>query len=83
MESEIWQNEPIHETEIDSQRSDLWLPRRWGGRGMDWEFGVGRCKLLQMEWISNKVLLYCSGNYIQYSVINHNGKEYEIEYIYV
>ena len=25
---------------------------------MDWEFGVGRCKLLHLEWIDNKVLLY-------------------------
>ena len=29
-----------------------------------------------------KVLLYSTGNYIQYHVINHNGKEYEKEYIY-
>ena len=29
-----------------------------GGSGMDWEFGVGRCKLLHMEWISNEILLY-------------------------
>ena len=27
----------------------------------------------------NKVLLYNTGNYIQYPVINHNGKEYEKE----
>ena len=52
-----------------------------GGRGMNWEFGVGRCKLLYIEWISNKVLLYSTGNDIQYPVINHNGKEYEKEYI--
>ena len=27
-----------------------WLPRgRWGGRGMDWEFGVGRGKLLHLD----------------------------------
>ena len=24
------------------------------GSGMDWEFGVGRCKLLNLEWISNE-----------------------------
>ena len=48
-----------------------------GGRGRDWEFAVGRCKLLHLEWINNKVLLYSTGNYIQYPVINHNGKEYE------
>ena len=27
----------------------------------------------------HKVLLHSTGNYIQYSVINHNGKEYEKE----
>ena len=26
------------------------------GSGMDWEFEVGRCKLLHLEWISNEVL---------------------------
>ena len=31
---------------------------------------------------SNKVLLYSTGNYIQYPVINRNGKEYEEEYIH-
>ena len=31
---------------------------------------------LSKEWINNKVLLYTIGNYIQYPVINHNGKEY-------
>ena len=30
-----------------------------------------------------KVLLYSTGNYIQYPVTNHNGKEYEKEYIYI
>ena len=29
-----------------------------------------------------QVLLQSAENYIQYSVINHNGKEYEKEYIY-
>ena len=54
-----------------------------GGGRMDLEFGISRCKLLYIEWINNKVLLYSTGNYIQYPVINHNGKEYEKEYIYV
>ena len=69
-----------NETETDSQtqRVDLWLPRGRGGRGeMDWEFGVGRCKLLHVELINNKVLLYSKENYIQYPEINHNGKEYK------
>ena len=36
-----------------------------GGTGTDWEFGVSGCKLLHLEWIDNKVLLYSTGNYIQ------------------
>ena len=52
-----------------------------GGRGKDWEFGISRCKLVYIGGINNKALLYSTGNYIQYPVINHNGKEYEKEYI--
>ena len=73
-------NEHIYKPETDSQtqKTDLWLPRgKWGWRSMGSEFGTSRCKLLYIEWINNKVLLYSTGNYIQYPVINHNGKEYE------
>ena len=41
------------------------------------EFEISRCKLLYIEWINNKVLLYSTGSYIQYPMINHNGKEYD------
>ena len=54
-----------------------------GGGGMDWECGISRCKLLYIVWINNKVLLYSTGNYIQYPVINHNGKEYKKECLYM
>ena len=47
----------------------------WGRE--DWEFGVSRCKLLHIGWVNNKILLYSTGNYIQYLLINHNGKDYE------
>ena len=53
------------------------------GGGMEWEFGISRCKPVYIERINNKVLLYSTGNYIQYPVINHNGKEYEKGYIYI
>ena len=39
-----------------------------------WEVGVSRYKLLYIEWINNKVL-YSTEDYIQYSMIKHNGKE--------
>ena len=29
-----------------------------GGRGMDWEFGISRYKLVYVERINKKVLLY-------------------------
>ena len=45
------------------------------GGGMEWEVGVSRCKLLYIGWINNKVLLYSTGNYSQYPMINHKGKE--------
>ena len=58
-----------------------WTPGRkakdWEGEGVDLEFGVSRCRLLLTEWRINKVLLYSTGNYIQYPEINHDGKEYE------
>ena len=54
-----------------------------GRGGMDWEFRMSRHKLSHREWINNKVLLYSTRNYIQYPVINHNGKEYEKQCIYM
>ena len=39
--------------------------------------------IMFIGWINSKVLLYSTGNYIRYPVINHNGKEYEKEYIYI
>ena len=41
---------------------------------MDWEFGVSRCKLLHLEWISNEILLYSTGNYIQSLVMEHDRR---------
>ena len=47
-----------------------------GGRGIDWGFGVSRCKLLHLESTDNKILLYSTENYIQSPGIDHDGKEY-------
>ena len=44
-------------------------------RGMDWAFGISGRKLLYIEWINNEALLHNTGNYIQYPMISHNGKE--------
>ena len=53
------------------------------GGGTDWEFEINRGKLLYIECINNKVLLYSTGNYIQYPVVNHNGKDYEKNGLYM
>ena len=49
---------------------------------MEWKSEVSICKLSQIEEINNRVILDSTG-YVQYPVINHNGKEYEKEYIYI
>ena len=46
---------------------------------MDLESAISRCKLLYVRWIKSKVLLYSRGNYSQYPVIKHNGKEKKTE----
>ena len=77
----------VHKQELTHrQKNDWWLPRGEGWEGMEWRFGINRCILLYARWINNKVLLYSTGNYTQYPVINHNGKEYEKKkniYMYV
>ena len=46
-----------------------------GGRsGMDEEFEVSRCKLLHLKWISNYVLLYSTGNFIQSLGTDHDER---------
>ena len=43
------------------------------GIGMDWEFGVNRCKLFPLERISNGILLYSTGNYVQSLMMEHDN----------
>ena len=70
-------NQPIYETETDTQTQNrLVSPKVGGGREVNWEFGVGRCRLLHLECINNKVLLYSAKNYTQFPGIKDNGKGY-------
>ena len=52
------------------------------GEGMEWEFGVSRCKFLYIEWINSKVLHYSRELYL-YPMINHNRKEHKRVCIYI
>ena len=87
VESEIWHKwtELQNKNRLPDIRTDVWLPRRLGGGGMDWEFGVSWCKLLCIEQINNKVLLYChTRNHIQYPMINQMEKNIKKDiYIYI
>jgi len=65
-------NEFVYETNRFTDIENTLVVAKVGG--MEWEFGVRRSKLLNIEWINNKVLLYSTGNYIQYFLINCNGK---------
>ena len=81
-------NEPIYKTETDSQtqRTDLWLWRGSGEKERDTQGIRGyymQTTALHLEQINNQILLYGTGNYIQSPGINHNGKEYKKECIYV
>ena len=53
------------------------------GFGGGWS---GRLELTDVSYYiqnGNKMLLYSTGHYIQYPVINHSGKEYEKKFICV
>ena len=70
-------NDPIYKTETDHGHAEQTCGSQRGGRGgsgMDGEFGVSRCKLLHLEWISNEVLLYNTRNYTQSPEIDHDGR---------
>ena len=75
-------NLSMTETESQTYRRDWWLPGEKGWRGKVGSLGLADAKL-HAEWINNKVLLYSTGNYIRYPVINHTGKGFEEECIQV
>ena len=53
------------------------------GLGINWEIGIDIYTLLYIKLITNKDLLYSTGNSIQYSVMTYMGKESNKEWIYV
>ena len=67
----------------DIQNRDM-IVKGEKGQGSD-EVGVWatRCKLFYTEAINNIVLLYSTGNCMQHPMINHNGKEYFLKYIFI
>ena len=70
-------NELIYKTETDSQRENRPVIAKEVGVRDGLGVWIGRCKLVNIGWINNKVLLHSTGNYIQCLEINHSGKEWE------
>ena len=61
-------NKPIYKAETDSQAWRTGLQLRWGRDGLEvWDE--------RTKTDMDKALVYSTGNYIQYPVINHHGKE--------
>ena len=61
-------------TQWDMESRFVVVRRKVEGSRMYEEFGVSRCKLLHLEWISNEVLLYSSGNYFQSPGVDHDER---------
>ena len=54
---------------------------RWGG--INWEIGIDIHIILYIKYITNKDLLYSTGNSTRYSVMTYMGKDSKKEWIYV
>ena len=53
------------------------------GSRMDWVFGVCRCKLLYLEWISNGILLYSTWNSVKVLGVEHGRRSYEKKNVFL
>ena len=68
-------SEPSIKRETCRQREQTCGCQEGGGEsGTDWEFGVSKCKLLDLKRISDEGLLYSPGNSIQSLRRDHDGR---------
>ena len=77
-------NELTNKTEIESQmqKTTLWLPGGKGG-GINWDIGIDIYTLLYIKQITNKDLLYSTGNSTQYSVMAYTESKKVWIHVYV
>ena len=67
-------NEPFHRKENHGHGEQTCGCQEGGeGKGRDWEFGVNRCKLFPLEWMSSEILLYSTGNYAWSLMMEHDN----------
>ena len=77
-------NEPFHRKENHGHgEQTCGCLEEGGGSGTYWEFGVSRCKLLPLEWISTEILLYSTGNYVWSLVMEHDHVRKKNVFMYV
>lgn len=62
-------------TESGKQRITVVAKGEGAGRGLDWEFGIRKCKLFHTGWTDNEVLLCSTGNYAQHPVTSQTEKK--------
>ena len=65
----------MRQTASGTQRTDVTAKGEGDRGGIHWEGEASRCKLLYIKQINN-ILPYSTWNYIQHSMISHNGKGY-------
>ena len=80
-------NELIYKTRVESQmqKTNLWLPEGKEEEGISQETRINIYTLLCIKQITNKNLLYSTGNSTQYSVMTYmekNLKKSKYMYIY-
>ena len=76
-------NEPVSETEMESQTKNRLVVTKRAGLGKD-GLGVWGQQIQTISFRMDKQpgpAVYSTGRYIKYPVINHNGKEYN-NYVY-
>ena len=74
-------NELTYKIESQKYKTVLWLPGKRGGE--KWETEIDVDILLYIKQVTDKDLLYSTGNSTQYYVMAYKEKEFNKEWIYV
>ena len=66
------------------EQSQIWRTNLWFVKeGVNWEIGIDIYTLLYIKQITNKDLMYSTGNSTQYSAMAYMGKQSRKEQMYV
>ena len=73
-------NELVYQTDSQTKKTNVHFPKEKDAGGSDKAESWDQQIQTTIHKINNKGLLYSTGNYVQYTAMNHNGKEYEKEH---